>query len=395
MPLCYSNIPDNTFKSFYLAFGVNSDPNWANQAYKDSFAKATWATQVFSYYGARTIGIVGHDDPDFNIVLPKDCRGLMFDARNIENAGTFDAINTTNFGAKSGSWRDAFGYCISLKRLYIKNLTVNLNLSWSPIDYDSITYIVKAAANTKNITISVSPYTYNLLSAADFEAATAKNITIELITTNYVEDNRLSEISNKADTSYVDERVAALVGSAPETLDTLEELATALQENDEVVQVLNDAIATKADKTYVDEAIANIPTESDVFIVDCPDGSVISHNFNQIMTAINNGKAVYASIYGTIMAPLTYVADDGSFIEFRLVNMDQSIITIDSLKINNDNSFTVNQNSSQALATEEFVNNKVAKLSNTDWDDLKNNLSQSIDNPWYYPIDASKIEIYY
>ena len=145
----------------------------------------------------------------------------------------------------------------------------------------------------------------------------------------------------------------------------------------------------------MDEAIANIPTESDVFIVDCPDGSVISHNFNQIMTAINNGKAVYASIYGTIMAPLTYVADDGSFIEFRLVNMDQSIITIDSLKINNDNSFTVNQNSSQALATEEFVNNKVAKLSNTDWDDLKNNLSQSIDNPWYYPIDASKIEIYY
>ena len=395
LPLCYSNIPDNTFKSFYLAFGVNSDPNWANQAYKDSFAKATWATQVFSCYGARTIGIVGHDDPDFNIVLPKDCRGLMFDARNIENAGTFDALNTTNFGAKSGSWRDAFGYCISLKRLYIKNLTVNLNLSWSPIDYDSITYIVEAAANTKNITISVSPYTYNLLSAADFEAATAKNITIELITTNYVEDNRLSEISNKADTSYVDERVAALVGSAPETLDTLEELATALQENDEVVQVLNDAIATKADKTYVDEAIANIPTESDVFIVDCPDGSVISHNFNQIMTAINNGKAVYASIYGTIMAPLTYVADDGSFIEFRLVNMDQSIITIDSLKINNDNSFTVNQNSSQALATEEFVNNKVAKLSNTDWDDLKNNLSQSIDNPWYYPIDASKIEIYY
>ena len=395
LPLCYSSIPDNTFKSFYLAFGVNSDPNWGNQAYKDSFAKATWATQVFSYYGARTIGIVGHDDPDFNIVLPKDCRGLMFDARNIENAGTFDAINTTNFGAKSGSWRDAFGYCISLKRLYIKNLTVNLNVSWSPIDYDSITYIIEAAANTKNITISVSPYTYNLLSAADFEAAAAKNIAIEMITTNYVEDKRLSEISNKADKGYVDERVAALVDSAPETLDTLGELAAALQENDEVVQVLNDAIVTKADKTYVDEAIANIPTESDVLVIDCPDGSVISHNFEQIMTAVNSGKAVYASIYGSTMAPLTYVADDGSFIEFKLMNMDQSIITIDSLRINNDNSFTVNQNSSPALATEEFVNNKVAKLSNTDWNDLKNNLSQSINNPWYYPIDASKIEIYY
>ena len=342
LPLCYSSIPDNTFKSFYLAFGVNSDPNWANQAYKDSFAKATWATQVFSYYGARTIGIVGHDDPDFNIVLPKDCRGLMFDARNIENAGTFDAINTTNFGAKSGSWRDAFGYCISLKRLYIKNLTVNLNVSWSPIDYDSITYIIEAAANTKNITISVSPYTYNLLSAADFEAATAKNITIELITTNYVEDNRLSEISNKANKSYVDERVAALVGSAPETLDTLEELATALQENEEVVEVLNEAITVKADKTYVDEAIANIPVESDVFIVDCPDGSIISHNFEQIMEAVSGGKAIYASIYGINIVPLTYVAEDNSFVEFTAIRRENATaVWLDGLIVNSDNSFSV------------------------------------------------------
>ena len=217
LPLCYSTIPDNTFKAFYLAFGVNSDPNWGNDLYKDSFAKATWATQVFSYYGARTIGIVGHDDPDFNIVLPKDCRGLMFDARHIENAGTFDAINVTNFGAKSGSWREAFGFCPSLKRLYIKNLKVSLNISWSPVDYDSISYIISAAANTNAITITVSPYTYNLLSSADFTAASNKNITIALITTNYVEDRRLSTIADKAD------KVEALLKTA-QTL-TNEELA--------------------------------------------------------------------------------------------------------------------------------------------------------------------------
>ena len=44
LPLCYSTIPENTFKSFYLAFNVTSDPNWSNQLYKDSFAQATWAT---------------------------------------------------------------------------------------------------------------------------------------------------------------------------------------------------------------------------------------------------------------------------------------------------------------------------------------------------------------
>ena len=80
--------------------------------------------------------------------------------------------------------------------------------------------------------------------------------------------------------------------------------------------MLNNAIVTKADKTYVDNAIANIPTESDVLIVDCPDGSVISHTFDQIMTAINADKVVYISLYGTVLASLKYVADDNSFIEF-------------------------------------------------------------------------------
>lgn len=209
LPLCYSSIPDNTFKAFFLAFGVNSDPNWGNKAYRDSFAKATWATQAFSYYGARTIGVFGHDDPDFNITLPKDCRGLMYQSTAIENAGTFDAINVTDFGAKSGSWRDAFGDCTSLRNLFIKNLKVNLNVSWSPLNYDSIYFIIEKAANEKAIKISVSPYTYNLLGPTDFELAASKNITIELITTNYVEDRRLSEIANKADKSYVDIRVPA------------------------------------------------------------------------------------------------------------------------------------------------------------------------------------------
>jgi hypothetical protein len=203
MPLCYSSIPDNTFKAFYLAFNVNSDPNWGNKAYRDSFAKATWATQVFSYYGARTVGIFGHDDPDFNIVLPKDWRGLFCEATAVENAGTFDAIKVTNFGAKSGSWRDAFRLCVSLRQLYIKNLMVNLNISWSPIDHDSISFIIASAANTKKITISVSPYTYNLLRPADFELAASKNIVIELLTTNYVEDKRLSAIVTNGDGSKV------------------------------------------------------------------------------------------------------------------------------------------------------------------------------------------------
>ena len=315
LPLCYSTIPDNTFKSFYLAFGVNSDPNWGNQAYKDSFAKANWATQVFSYYGASTIGIVGHDDPDFNIVLPKDCRGLMFDARHIQNAGTFDAINVTNFGAKSGSWREAFGFSISLKRLYIKNLKVSLNISWSPVDYNSISYIISAAANTNAITISVSPYTYNLLSQSDFDLAASKNITIALITTNYVEDKRLGQIANKADKTYVDEKIAGLIDSAPETLDTLGELATAFGENKEVVDALNESIINKQNKNV----IVYRDTETEKASMTAP----------EIMEKVRAGENVYYTtrLSGGTLHPYLEGADTGVFFYSNFIDNDRVIGT--------------------------------------------------------------------
>lgn len=291
LPLCYSTIPDNTFKAFYCAYGVTNDPNWSNSTYKESFAKATWATQVFSYYGARSIGMYDMDASYFNITLPKDCRGLMFYAPAIRNAGIFDAINVTNFGAKSGSWRDAFAYCHSLETLYIKNLTVNINISWSPISQESLDYILSNAANTKKITISLSPYTYYRLTESNKTLAANKNITLELITTNYVDDNRLSLIKTNGDGSQflandgsyktisnnlstfnndagfitdipedyitkseveeeVNNAISELIDSAPETLDTLGEIATALNNNTGVIDILNQAIANKSDKGH-------------------------------------------------------------------------------------------------------------------------------------------------
>lgn len=278
LPLCYSTIPDNTFKSFYLAGGVNSDPNWSNQAYKDSFAKANWATQVFSYYGARTVGLPGM----FDIVLPKDCRGLMFDARNIENAGTFDAINTTNFGAKSGSWREAFGDCTSLRRLYIKNLKVNLNISWSPIDYNSISYIIEASANTNAITISVSPYTYNLLSPSDFELAASKNITIALLTGNYVEDRRLSafEGHNHNDVYYTETEVDTKLLEINTSISNIGNVIESTYETKTNAQLKLDEA-----KEYVDTQIAAIPTPDVSGQISTHNTSPSAHNDIRVLIA--------------------------------------------------------------------------------------------------------------
>jgi hypothetical protein len=102
LPLCYSTIRETTYKAFYFAYGVTSDPNWSNDDYLYSFSLANHATQTWSYYGARTIGVFNTSIKP--IILPKDCRGLMFYSPAIENIGVLDANNTTNFGATNGSW---------------------------------------------------------------------------------------------------------------------------------------------------------------------------------------------------------------------------------------------------------------------------------------------------
>lgn len=202
LPLCYSTIRENTYKAFYFAYGVTLDPNWYNDDYLYSFSLANYATQTWSYYGARTIGIFNSAVKP--ITLPKDCRGLLFYSPAIENVGVLDATKTTNFGAKSGSWRDAFGYCFSLKNLYIKNLKASLNLSWSPINYESIEYIVSYASNTSKITLSLSPYTYNLLSDDFIQSANDKQITIECIKGNYKEDKRFDTYLTTQDIQIAD-----------------------------------------------------------------------------------------------------------------------------------------------------------------------------------------------
>ena len=59
----------------------------------------------------------------------------------------------------------------------------------------------------------------------------------------------------KADLDYVDRQIAALIGAAPETLDTLEEVAKAIEENETVVDALNAAIGTKANKADIEPTI--------------------------------------------------------------------------------------------------------------------------------------------
>ena len=57
---------------------------------------------------------------------------------------------------------------------------------------------------------------------------------------------------------YTDEQIENLIGTAPETLDTIHELAEAIKDNDTIIDALNGAITDKASKSELNTEIAKI-----------------------------------------------------------------------------------------------------------------------------------------
>lgn len=84
-----------------------------------------------------------------------------------------------------------------------------------------------------------------------------RNLIKDFITNNtnelenyYTKKQIEASLATNADLSkkYTDERVAELIDSAPETLDTFKEIADAFKEDQEVLDALNSAIGNKVDK---------------------------------------------------------------------------------------------------------------------------------------------------
>ncbi len=65
------------------------------------------------------------------------------------------------------------------------------------------------------------------------------------------------DASYRQATGYTDQKIADLIGGAPETLDTLKEVADAIQANKNVSEVLDEAIGKKANQTELDTHTGN------------------------------------------------------------------------------------------------------------------------------------------
>lgn len=91
---------------------------------------------------------------------------------------------------------------------------------------------------------------------------------------------------------YVDDEVAALVNSAPETLDTLGELAIAFEENKDMVETLNAAVTNKAEKSDLKDIQESINTNTNSI-------NSIQTQVNGILELVYPKGAIYISTVAT------------------------------------------------------------------------------------------------
>lgn len=88
--------------------------------------------------------------------------------------------------------------------------------------------------------------------------------------TKYVVHDELKDLAKKeslvglASTEYVDGRIKHVVGTAPEALDTLGEIATVLTKNKDKIGTIVNEISTKADKGTVENALMGKATKEEL-----------------------------------------------------------------------------------------------------------------------------------
>lgn len=92
----------------------------------------------------------------------------------------------------------------------------------------------------------------------DYITSSELNLTL----TNYATKNQLN-INDTGAKTYTDTVIKNLVNAAPDTLDTLGELATAIKDNQDVIEAINNAITNKVSSTSVTSIVKITQTEYD------------------------------------------------------------------------------------------------------------------------------------
>lgn len=112
----------------------------------------------------------------------------------------------------------------------------------------------------------------NKMTKAQYNSAEKSDNELYMVTdeTYYTADevdqklaNVSANLTGYAKETYVDQKVADLVGSSPDTLNTLNELASALGNDPNFATTITNQLTQKADKSYVDGEVTKLQTDID------------------------------------------------------------------------------------------------------------------------------------
>ena len=165
-------------------------------------------------------------------------------------------------------------------------------------------------------------------------------------------------------TEEIEDKIAELVGSAPATLDTIQELAAALNNNADIIDTINSTIANKATIKFGNTIQTTVTFDSDPQIqidnkFDKTGGNITGD------TNIVNGQGLVltpASVGSTYYAFKFYAQGDDIFVEKQKVEGGadyQKLLPLDnSLSITSENAVQNRVVSSVINTIQETLNNK-------------------------------------
>ena len=206
--------------------------------------------------------------------LPANETTVTFTSDEITENTTLNAVYTSIFGVKLESANVENGVLTLTFEPQEEDMTVvaliNATMSNSDethlgdIDADEVkvddSNLGLGVTNVQGALEKIVENVGNINNELDNLSSDASEITYNDSTVADALDELSNELDNVVSTanSYTDTKVADLVGSAPETLDTLQEVAQAIEENEDVVTALNNAIGSKANQSDLDTTNTNV-----------------------------------------------------------------------------------------------------------------------------------------
>ncbi len=170
-----------------------------------------------------------------------------------------------------------------------------------------------AAGTNKFLTKSGSTYLFTGLEYSDLSGTPTIPTTTSQLTNN----------SDFATNSYVDNSISALVDSSPAALDTLNELAAAIGDDANFSTTITNSIATKASQTDMDAVEADVSTLQSQMVTRT--------SFDTLMlTAVNGNTSAHqtnASDISTLQTDLTTAEGEIDTLQTDLTTAEGQLIT--------------------------------------------------------------------